>query len=95
MTILVLIQRHADLHRQLDRVYAAGGDDAVSRPAYRAIAREAMALEHTIIATRANTQAEGKAKRAFIEALDDGAIDLRHLIEAIIELDSESVAPAA
>jgi len=94
-TITILIDRHADLQRQLDALYAAGGDAAASSRAYQAIASETMGIEHTVIATRATTAAESEAKRDFLESLDDGAIDLGHLLAAILRLDAVTVAKAA
>lgn len=94
-TIHAMIQRHAKLHRQLDQLYAAGGDDAVATPAYRAASREAMDLEHAVVASRATTTAESEAKHKFIGSLDDGTLDLERLLVAILAMDAAAGAKAA
>ncbi|QPF88617.1 hypothetical protein [Bradyrhizobium commune] len=54
-----------------------------------------MALEPRIIVTRAATKTEAAAKKRLIKTLDDGAVDLRRLIAAILELDDEVVSATA
>ena len=95
--IMEMVRRHGELFREMDRLYALGGDAAADGDGYQAASQEATDLENRIVATRAKSRADITAKQRFIrdtafisgDGCDTG--DLHTLVEMILQLDAEAV----
>jgi hypothetical protein len=94
-TIPAMIRRYRELIHLTDE-YAAGGDDATDTPENRAALWEMTDIEHLVVATPARTRADLEAKRRFItETAFPDIGDIDRLVEAILEIDAETVGSVA
>ena len=94
-SLLAMVARHADLIREMDRIYSVGGDDATYGPEHKACDAEAMDLENRIVATRAYTRKGLRAKLRFIHETrfvgTEPGLDTGDFHELVVRLDEEAI----
>jgi hypothetical protein len=69
-SIREMIKRHAELMREMDRLYEIGSDAATDTEEYRALSNEAIDLEPIVATARACTRDEYAAQVKFINRVD-------------------------